>query len=213
MPNINSALAVAPLDTLCKVFKAGTPVLGRNPLFELTPPARSRNNLLQFDPTKFQVQLDSGVGRLTLQKETNAGATTNARYLPWKENHCTGMTLDPAARLFLSGPFGGCCFFMAKDMAGGRPVVLHANDSNHKGDRAGALAAQRSAAEQYLLSYHTGSSLEFHVGYEQMGRHVSWVVGADAAGDGRVWDLYCVTVEPLGTGAVAVKYLGGWMNV
>ncbi len=213
MSNLNSALAVVPMDTLRRAFRSGTPALARNPLLELVPPARSCHNLLQFDPTRFQVHLDADAGRLTLMKETNAGATTNARYLPWKENHCTGMALDPAARVVLSGPFGGGCYYMAKDRASGRPVVLHANSSAHAGDRPATLAAQKAAAERYLLAFHPGAALEFHVGYEQMERHTSWVVGVDAAGDGRVWDVHLVSVEPLARGATTVKYVGGWMNV
>lgn len=64
-------------------------------------------------------------------------ADQGIRFLPWKADTVTYMTLDAGATTFFTGPLSGCSIFMAKSGAG-QWTVFHANRNNSP-DATGAI--------------------------------------------------------------------------
>ncbi len=195
MPNINSGITHGTLKTLAAAFRKGTPVMSSTN-FNRMPTAVVNNDLLRYDPLDCVAQVTADHGAITVTREQNAGVMTVLRFLPWGQNCCTGLELDARARVVFSGPFSGCCFFMAKDPHSGRPVMLHSNDNTNQGamNRPNTLATQRTRADRYLQIFHNGTQPLYHCGYEEMGMVPSWIIAVDQHGDSRTWEVYCVNL-------------------
>lgn len=209
MPNINSGIAFDTIKTLAKSYGKATPqMVSTN--FNAMPIAVFNNNLLKYDPLENVAQITSDKKVVSLLRETNAGVKTPIRFLKWGQNCCTGMELDPGARVVISGPFSGCSFLIAKDMHSGRTVMLHSNDNTNQGamNRANTLATQMARANQYLQVFHNGVQPLYHCSYEEMGMVPSWIIAVDEHGDSRSWLIYCVNLMASQRGE-SVFQLGG----
>ena len=124
---------------------------------------------------------------------------SNLRYLPWQPDTCTGMELDNAASVFVTGPLNGCSFMMARDPNSNNPVILHANSNQHPGQVAARNTAQLTNATQYLNIFHNNAQVSFETQYERdMRNHQGWIIGTDVHGDQSTWQIYCVTDEHVG---------------
>lgn len=181
--------------------------------FNLMPISVVSNRLLRYDSTQLVAQVTGNDGNILISREQNVNVRTILRFLPWGQNCCTGLELDQNARVVFSGPFSGCCFFIAQDPHSGSPVFLHSNDNTNQGamNRPATLATQRANADQYLTVYHNGTSPLYHCGYEQMGMVPSWILAVDVHGSQREWDVYCVNLLP--GRSEAVRKVGGCLIV
>lgn len=157
-------------------------------------PTNTVGNLWQFDPMTNQYHAipQGDTLRFVLAPQSNL------RYLPWQQDHCTGMELDGAARVFVTGPLNGCSFLMARDGHSGRAVVLHANSNQNRGNPAARNSMQLQYAVRYLNVFHNGASVQFETQYERdMHGKQGWIIGADVHGDGRSWQILCAINEKL----------------
>jgi hypothetical protein len=211
MPSINSGVAYDTLRTLKKAFKRTPVCTSQN--FNVMPRNVSANKLLRYDSTELIAQVSADAGSMLIAREQANGVTTPLRFLPWGQNCCTGFELDAGAKVVFSGPFSGCCFFIARDVHSRKPVFLHSNDNTNQGamNRANTLATQRANAQQYMAIYHNGAPLLFHTGYEQMGMVPSFIAAVDTRGSGLQWDIYCINLVS-GAGD-AVRHLGACLLV
>lgn len=211
MPNINSGIMFDTMKTLGKAFKKTPNMQSQN--FNAMPTQVVNNNLLRYDAMNSVAQVTADQGTVLVAREQNAAITTPLRFLQWGQNCCTGMELDPAAKVVFSGPFSGCSFLIARDPHSGRPVMLHSNDNTNQGamNRANTLATQRARATAYLNVFHNGTAPLYHCSYEEMGMVPSWIFAVDVNGNQQNWDIYCVNL--MQGGVAPYRRLGGCMVI
>lgn len=87
-----------------------------------------------------------GVSAVHIMYQTfPSNADLGFRWLQFKENFCTYMTLDPAAGFFITGPLSGCTISAGLANDGATAVVLHANCNRASGTAARMTQAQMIA--------------------------------------------------------------------
>jgi len=74
-----------------------------------------------------------------------SGADLGFRWLQFKENFCTYMTMDAAATFFVTGPLSGCTIAVGFANDGVTVVLLHANCNKASGTAARMTQAQMIA--------------------------------------------------------------------
>lgn len=104
----------------------------------------------QFTSLEFQEGYDQNTGNRSRigKKSTNmhsvmcqtVAADLGIRFLPWKANCVTYMSLDANATRFFTGPLSGCCIYMGQDNAGTQ-FVFHSNRNNSGGVDNSAIKA------------------------------------------------------------------------
>jgi hypothetical protein len=127
----------------------------------------------------------------TVQCEAT-GVDLGIRYLPWKANTVTYMTLDAGARTFFTGPLSGCSIFIGR--AGGTWWAFHANRNSTGAPNAAVKAAMttdvitRLAAPVPILH-----SAIYQRDYDDLG----FVFGQIKSGQ---WRFYVADTRALGAG-------------
>ena len=75
--------------------------------------------------TKDNQRIGKGAGNMHTVNVGHGAQDLGIRYLPWKANAVTYMTLDNAAKTFFTGPLSGCSIFVGR--VGTTYSVFHAN--------------------------------------------------------------------------------------
>jgi len=164
-------------------------------------PLATKGTSQQFDEANYGAEVTGPPSGAQIIKPNGGSAT---KYLRWQENACTGMALEKGTK-FLTGPFSGCCFFMALD--GKKVIILHANDNQHRGDATATQKEQKKLAEEYLKNFHRGAKLAYHVSYQTMGGKFGWIEGEKV--DAKTWNIYYAITEENTGGNAARRLVGG----
>lgn len=166
-------------------------------------PLRTDGTSVEFDQANYGATVTGPANGA--QKITPAGAS-GTKYLKWQEDHCTGMKLGATANKFYTGPFSGCCFFIAKDKDGGA-IILHSNDNQHRGDSAATRKTQKKYADAFLAKFYSGATICNHVSYETMGGKIGWIEGELAPPS--TWNIYYAITEENVGGYAARRLVAG----
>jgi hypothetical protein len=75
--------------------------------------------------TKYNQRIGKGADRMHTVNVNHGTVDLGIRYLPWKANAVTYMTLDNAAKTFFTGPLSGCSIYIGK--VGTTYWAFHAN--------------------------------------------------------------------------------------
>ncbi len=163
-------------------------------------PLRTEGTSIEFAAANYGADVQGPVTGAQTIRPTGFSST---KYLKWQENHCTGMTLDAQTKKFCTGPFSGCCFFIAKTKKG-EPIILHSNDNLNRGNSKETMKKQKKYADAFLKSFYPGATICNHVSYETMGKKIGWIEG-ELTGPGK-WDIYYAITEE-NTGGYAARRL------
>jgi len=103
---------------------------------------RFRESGLQYFKQGKAVTMPDRIGKgstaLHMVEVDHGGIDLGIRFLPWKANTVTYMTLDNAATTFFTGPINGCSIYLGG--AGGTWWAFHANRNNIGAHNAGVKA-------------------------------------------------------------------------
>ncbi|HTO81987.1 MAG TPA: hypothetical protein VMQ73_07115 [Methylomirabilota bacterium] len=98
------------------------------------------------DQARIQLARLPGVSPVNIMYQTfQSAADIGFRWLQFKENFCTYMSMDAAATFFITGPLSGCTIAAGLANDGVTVVVLHANCNKASGQAARITQAQMLA--------------------------------------------------------------------
>ncbi len=146
--------------------------------------------------TGAHVQIGKGKYAMHAIECITVAADQGVRFLPWKPNTVTYMTLDAAATSVYTGPLSGCSIFVGTS-ATGQVTMFHANRNNTP-DAAGALKA--SMTTNVITSLPAPIPIQHSAIYQRDYSNLGFVFGKRS---GNTWKFYAVDTEllPIGGGA------------
>ncbi len=126
------------------------------------------------------------------------GADLGIRYLPWKANTVTYMTIDAAAQTFFTGPLSGCSIFVGQ--AGGQWTVFHANRNNAGGVNNSAIKA--SMTTDVITRLPAAIPIRHSAIYQRDYHDLGFVFGQIHGGN---WRFYVADTRSTGGGKFATR--------
>jgi hypothetical protein len=144
-----------------------------------------------FDGSTANLRVGTGDTANHSIKPVSGANDLGIRYLPWKADACTYMSLDPAARTFFTGPLSGCSIFLGTDTHG-TWWAFHANRNNQPGHDNAAL--KNSMVFRTIDTLPAGVTLYHEARYKRDYRYLGFVFGMIRKGE---WKFYAVDTKLL----------------
>lgn len=121
------------------------------------------------------------------------GIDHGIRYLPWRADAVTYMSLDGAAKTFFTGPLSGCSIFIGK--SGGTYWAFHANrNSSGTSDNAAVKASMTTSVVTRLAA---PVPIVCEAIYGRDYKNFGFVFGQVSSGK---WSFYAADTKPLAKG-------------